>query len=183
MTATKIDSGEKSSRRQRRKNLLERLDLENINAVPRLEKIVVNVGVGDASENVSKMDEIEESLARITGQQPLVTRARKSVANFGVRQGDPMGYKVTLRGRKMIEFLRKVIHLVLPRTKDFRGLDSGSFDGRGNYSFGLDEQGVFPEISYEDISSIFGMDITIVTSTEDTEEAKALLEEFGFPFA
>ncbi len=183
MTASQVNVEKKELLIERRKKLLDRLELDNINAVPRLEKIVVNVGVGDASENVNKMDEIEETLTLITGQRPQITRARKSVANFGVRQGDPMGYKVTLRERKMIDFLRKIVHLVLPRTKDFRGLNPGSFDGRGNYSFGLNEQGVFPEISYEEIGTVFGMDITIVTSTEDTEEAKALLEEYGFPFA
>ncbi len=172
----------RKSREEYRSAVKEKMNVENIEAVPRLEKIVVNVGIGDASENVDKLEKIEEQLTRITGQRPRLTRARKSIANFEVRAGDPQGLKIVLRRRKMIDFLRKLIHLVLPRTKDFRGLDSDSFDGQGNYSLGLEEQGVFPEISYEETETFFGMDITIVTTAESDEAARALLEEYNFPF-
>ncbi len=182
MSVRKISGTDRKKPEEIRDNLMERLELENVQAVPRLEKIVVNMGIGDASDNIKKIDEARDLLARVTGQQPVLTRARKSVANFGVRAGDPMGFKVTLRKQKMREFFRKLIHIVLPRTRDFRGLSSGSFDGRGNYTLGLKEQGVFPEITYEEIHHTLGMDITIVISSDEDEQAKALLEEYGFPF-
>lgn len=180
MVATETQGKEKFGR-ELRQTVKERLNVDNINAVPELEKLVVNVGVGDASEDVNKLEEIENNLARITGQAPQLTRARKSVANFEVRAGDPQGLKVVLRDQKMYDFLRKLIHLVLPRTKDFRGLDLDKFDGQGNYSFGLEEQGVFPEIAYENIENFFGMDITVVTTATDDEAARVLLDEIGFP--
>lgn len=171
----------KEERAQVRKDLKDKLDIDNIQAVPQLEKIVVNVGLGKSGESVDFIEEVEATLEKITGQEPSLTRARKSVANFEVREGDPQGYKVTLRDKQMVEFLRKLVHIVLPRTKDFRGLDSGSFDGQGNYSFGLTEQGVFPEVSYEEIEHNFGMDITVVTSASNDADARALMGEYEFP--
>ncbi len=168
---------------ERRDNIQEKLGLDNVEAVPRLEKIVVNVGIGDAREDIKKVEAIREHLRRITGQQPQVTRARKSVAGFGIREGDPAGLKVTLRGKKMEDFLRRLVNIALPRTKDFRGLEPDAFDGDGNYSLGITEQGVFPEISYDEIEQSFGMDITIVTTGSSSEESRALLEEYNFPFA
>ncbi len=181
MSARKISGLDNRTADEIRESLMEKLSLDNVQAVPELEKIVVNVGLGDASENIKKVDEVRDVLGRITGQKPILTRARKSVANFGVRQGDPMGFKVTLRRKKMQEFFRKLIHIVLPRSRDFRGLNAESFDGRGNYTLGLNEQGVFPEVSYDEINHNFGMDITIVTSALTDRAARALLDEYGFP--
>jgi len=168
---------------ERRDNIRDKLGLDNVEAVPRLEKIVVNVGIGDAREDIKKVEAIQAHLRRITGQQPQVTRARKSVAGFGIRKGDPAGLKVTLRDKKMEDFLRRLVHIALPRTKDFRGLDPEAFDADGNYSLGVSEQGVFPEISYDEIDHSFGMDITIVTTGSSPEESQVLLEEYDFPFA
>ncbi|MGM0380698.1 MAG: 50S ribosomal protein L5 [bacterium] len=168
---------------EKRDKIQDKLGLDNVEAVPRLEKIVVNVGIGDASENIKRLEVIQEHLRRITGQQPQVTRARKSVAGFDIRQGEPAGLKVTLRGKKMDDFLRRLVHIALPRTKDFRGLDLDGFDHHGNYSLGVDDQGVFPEISYDEIEQNFGMDITIVTTGKSPEKSRVLLEEYDFPFA
>lgn len=169
--------------KERRENVRDRLDLENIEAVPKIEKVVINVGIGDARENIKKVEAIQEQLRWLSGQQPQVTRARKSVAGFGIREGDPAGLKVTLRGPRMEDFLRRLIHIALPRTKDFRGTDPGAFDEAGNYSLGIEDQGVFPEISYDEIEHSFGMDITIVTTGNSAEESRVLLEEYDFPFA
>ncbi|MFP4686619.1 MAG: 50S ribosomal protein L5 [bacterium] len=166
---------------EKRERIQKELGLENVEAVPRIEKVVINVGVGDATENIKKFETIEENLARITGQKPVVTRARKSIAAFGTRAGDPLGLKVTLRGSKMEEFLARLINIALPRTRDFRGLRADSFDENGNYSLGIKEHGIFPEISYDEIDFVFGMDVTVVTSANNAEESRVLLDEYGFP--
>lgn len=166
----------------RKQNLIDELGASNPEAVPEIEKVVVNVGAGDARENVERLETIQEDLRMITGQTPIVTRARKSIADFEIREGDPSGVKVTLRGRRMEDFLHRLIHLALPMTKEFRGLPRDAFDGHGNYSLGIDEQVVFPEISYEESETVFGMDITLVTSTTDRGEALVLLKEYDFPF-
>ncbi len=171
----------KQAREERLRSIQDELGIENVEAVPRVEKLIVNVGLGDAPSNAARVELAREQLARITGQEPVVTRARKSVAGFGIRKGDPAGLKVTLRGRRMEDFIERLVHLALPRTKDFKGLDPESFDGQGNYSLGVDEQVVFPEISYEEADEVFGMDITFVTSVESTEKARVLLEEYGLP--
>ncbi len=164
-------------------SLLGRLDVSNAQALPEIEKIVVNVGLGGARRDVERLETVQDHLARITGQRPVVTRARKSIADFDLRQGDPCGVKVTLRGRRKNDFLHRVIHFALPMTKEFRGLSPESFDGHANYSFGIDEQVVFPEISFDEADVTFGMDITIVTTTRSREEAFKLLKEYGFPFS
>lgn len=163
--------------------LQERLALENPMQVPRLMKINVNVGAGEAAADPKVLDYVIDDLATITGQRPRVNRARKSIANFKLRKGQPVGASVTLRGDRMWEFFDRVISIVIPRVRDFRGLNPKSFDGRGNYTFGFNEQLVFPEIDYDRVNGIRGMDITIVTSARTDEEARALLEAFGFPFA
>jgi large subunit ribosomal protein L5 len=161
--------------------LSDRLGESNPEALPEIEKIVVNVGLGDARENVERLEIVQDHLERITAQTPVVTRARKSIADYGLREGDPCGVKVTLRGERMKDFLHRLIHLALPMTKEFRGLPRDSFDGHGNYSLGIDEQPVFPEVSFDETETIFGMDITIVTSTKDRGEALELLREYGLP--
>jgi large subunit ribosomal protein L5 len=166
-----------------KEELLNRLDTSNPEALPEIEKIVVNVGLGDARENVERLETVQEHLSRITGQQPIVTRARKSIADFNLRKGDPSGVKVTLRGQRKDDFLHRVIHFALPMTKEFRGLSPDGFDNHANYSFGIDEQVVFPEIAFDEAEIIFGMDITIVTSTKNIEEAFELLSLYEFPFA
>jgi large subunit ribosomal protein L5 len=150
--------------------------------VPKLEKIVINMGIGDGARNPDLIDQHSRELALITGQKPLVTRAKKSVSNFKIRKGMTIGLKVTLRGARMYNFLYKLINIALPKVRDFRGLNPNSFDGRGNYSFGLTEQLVFPEISPDEARRIQGMDITIVTTAKTDEEAKRLLELLGMPF-
>ncbi len=165
-----------------RAKLARQFGLENPNQVPRLVKIVLNVGLGDASKNPKQLEAVVEELAAITGQRPVVTRAKKAIANFGLRQGVPVGATVTLRGPRMFEFLDRFISVALPRTRDFRGLPDKSFDGRGNYSFGIREQLIFPEINYDKVEKIHGMDITVVTSAERDDLAMALLREFGWPF-
>ncbi len=162
--------------------LMERFGYDNIMQVPRLEKIVVNMGVGEAVADRKKIDAAMQDLARITGQWPVVCQARKSVANFKVRKGMPIGCKVTLRRERMYEFLDRLIHIALPRVRDFRGLSPRSFDGRGNYALGLREQIVFPEINYDEVDEIRGMDIVICTTAKTDEEARALLEGFNMPF-
>ncbi len=150
--------------------------------VPKIEKIVINMGIGEGARNPDLMEQHARELALITGQRPLITRARKSISNFKIRKGMTIGLKVTLRGARMYNFLYKLINIVLPKVRDFRGLNPDSFDGRGNYSFGLTEQFVFPEISPDESRRTQGMDITIVTTAKTDEEAKRLLELFGMPF-
>ena len=165
-----------------RGELKETLGVENIMQVPRLEKIVVNMGVGEAVVNSKTLDAATADLALIAGQKPVVTKAKKSLASFKLRQGNPIGCKVTLRGDKMWEFFDRLVALAIPRIRDFRGLSPRSFDGHGNYTFGLTEQLVFPEIDYDTVDSPRGMDITIVTSAANDDEGRALLDAFGFPF-
>ncbi len=162
--------------------LFKQLGYGNINEVPRIEKIVVNMGVGEAATDSKAIDKAVEDLRIITGQQPMITRARKSIANFKLRQGMPIGAKVTLRSDRMWEFFDRLTSIAIPRIRDFRGIPSTSFDGRGNFSLGVTEQLIFPEIDYDKVDKTRGMDITIVTTAKTDEEAKALLEAFGFPF-
>jgi large subunit ribosomal protein L5 len=165
-----------------RTQLKESLGLGNIMEVPRLEKIVINMGVGRATQQPSLLEGAVRDLTEITGQKPLVTRAKKSIAGFKLREGNAIGAKVTLRGDRMWEFLDRLISLAIPRIRDFRGLPSNSFDGRGNYTFGVTEQLIFPEIDYDKVDTTRGMDITIVTTARTDAEGKALLDAFGFPF-
>jgi len=162
--------------------LQERLGVGNPMEVPRLQKIVVNMGVGDAIADSKLIDAAAEDLALITGQRPRVNRARRSVANFKLREGMSVGASVTLRGDRMWEFLDRLISVAIPRIRDFRGLSPRSFDGRGNYSFGVTEQLIFPEIDYDKVVKVRGMDVTICTTAKDDEGGRALLEAFGFPF-
>jgi len=162
--------------------LKEQLELENVMDVPRLEKIVVNMGVGDAVNDAKQLDAAIEDLRTITGQQPMTTRAKKSIAGFKIRQGMPIGAKVTLRGDRMWEFFDRLLATAIPRVRDFRGLNATSFDGRGNYSMGVTEQLIFPEIDYDKVDRTRGMDITFVTTAKTDAQAKALLDAFGFPF-
>ncbi|MBI1244534.1 MAG: 50S ribosomal protein L5 [Alphaproteobacteria bacterium] len=150
--------------------------------VPRIEKIVVNMGVGEAAHDAKKLEAAVSELSAITGQKPLVIKAKKAIANFKLRRGLPIGAKVTLRGARMYEFLDRLVTIALPRVRDFRGLSGKSFDGRGNYSLGIKEQIVFPEINYDRIDAVRGMDIIIVTTAKSNEEAKALLKSFDMPF-
>ncbi|MEO6626940.1 MAG: 50S ribosomal protein L5 [Aquihabitans sp.] len=165
-----------------RAKLKESLELGNIMEVPRFEKIVVNMGVGDAVAQASLLEHAVTDLGLITGQKPLVTKARKSVASFKLREGNAIGAKVTMRNDRMWEFFDRLIALAIPRIRDFRGLPAHSFDGRGNYTFGVTEQLIFPEIDYDKIDRTRGMDITIVTTARTNAEGKALLDAFGFPF-
>jgi len=162
--------------------LMKEFNYKNIHQVPKIEKIVINMGVGEGARNSEIIEKHAQELAKITGQKPIITKAKKSISNFKIRRGMPIGIKVTLRGARMYNFLYKLINIVLPKVRDFRGLDPNSFDGRGNYSFGLSEQLVFPEISPDEIKRIQGMDITIVTTAKTDQEAKRLLELFGMPF-
>ncbi|HEY7478420.1 MAG TPA: 50S ribosomal protein L5 [Actinomycetota bacterium] len=159
------------------------LGLRNVMQVPRFEKVVVNMGVGDSLKDARLLDAAVEDLTVITGQRPVVTKARKSIAGFKLREGMAVGVKVTLRGDRMWEFLDRLISLALPRTRDFRGLDPDAFDGRGNYTLGLTEQLIFPEIDYDKVQKVRGMDITIVTTARDDDEGRALLLAVGFPLA
>jgi large subunit ribosomal protein L5 len=165
-----------------RERLTKQFDLKNPHQVPQLEKIVINVGVGEAIKQPKALDSVVEELAIITGQAPVRKKAKKSIANFGLRQGQEIGAAVTLRGARMWEFLDRFISIAIPRIRDFRGLGTRSFDGRGNYSLGIKEQMIFPEINYDSIESIHGMDITFVTSTNRDDQAFALLKELGMPF-
>ncbi len=162
--------------------LKESLGLGNIMQVPRLEKIVINMGVGDAVGQPSLLEGAVKDLTTIAGQKPIITKAKKSIANFKLREGNAIGAKVTLRGDRMWEFLDRLISLAVPRIRDFRGLNPNAFDGRGNYTFGVTEQLIFPEIDYDAIDAPRGMDITIVTTANTNAEGKALLDAFGFPF-
>jgi large subunit ribosomal protein L5 len=158
------------------------LGYENVMQVPRLEKIVVNVGVGEALQNAKALDATVHDITIITGQKPIVTRARKSIANFKLREGNPIGVKVTLRGNRMWDFLDRLCNIALPRQRDFRGISPDSFDGRGNYTLGLREQLVFPEIDYDEIDKIRGMEIAIVSTAQTDEEGLYLLRHLGMPF-
>jgi len=162
--------------------LQKNLGLTNPMQVPKITKITINMGVGEAVADKKVIDNAAGDLAKITGQKPLVTRARKSVATFKVRDGIPLGCKVTLRGARMYEFLDRLISIAMPRIRDFRGVSARSFDGRGNYNFGVREQIIFPEIAYDQIDAIRGMDITITTTAPDDKSGRALLEAFNFPF-
>lgn len=162
--------------------LKDELELNNVMRVPRLTKIVVNMGAGDAAADAKLIDGVVEDLRIITGQQPKVNRARKSVSNFKLREGQAVGANVTLRGERMWEFFDRLIALAIPRIRDFRGLNPNGFDGRGNYSLGVTEQLIFPEIDYDKVMKVRGLDITLVTSAETDDQGKALLEAFGFPF-
>jgi large subunit ribosomal protein L5 len=166
-----------------RPRLQSELALDNIMQVPRLTKIVVNMGVGEAITDPKAIDGAMRDLTTITGQQPRLNRARKSIAGFKLRQGMPIGAKVTLRGDRMWDFFDRLLAVAFPRIRDFRGLSPRSFDGRGNYTFGVTEQLIFPEIDYDSIDRVRGMDITIVTTADSDEHARALLDSFGFPFA
>ena len=155
---------------------------QNIMQVPKLEKIVVNMGVGEAKENSKILDSAIADLEKITGQKAVTTKAKNSVANFKIREGMPIGCKVTLRGEKMCEFLDRLVNLALPRVRDFRGVNPNAFDGRGNYALGIKEQLIFPEIEYDKVDKVRGMDIIVVTTAETDEEARELLAQFGMPF-
>jgi large subunit ribosomal protein L5 len=168
--------------REIRAQLKESLGLANIMEVPRLEKVVINMGVGRATQQASLLEGAVRDLAIIAGQKPLVTKARQSIANFKLREGNSIGCKVTLRGDRMWEFFDRLVSLAIPRIRDFRGLNPNSFDGRGNYTFGVTEQLIFPEIDYDSIDTVRGMDITIVTTANSDGEGRALLTALGFPF-
>jgi len=162
--------------------LLKELELKNVMAVPRLHKIVVNMGVGEATQNAKVLDPAVNELGQITGQKPVVTRAKKSIAAFKVRQGQSIGAMVTLRGDSMYEFFDRLVNIVLPRVRDFRGVSTKSFDGRGNYTIGLHDQLIFPEISYEKVDKLKGMNVTIVTTAANDNQARSLLKHMGMPF-
>jgi large subunit ribosomal protein L5 len=162
--------------------LMKEFNVDNPMAVPHLHKIVVNMGVGDATQNAKVLDPAVNELGQITGQKPVVTRAKKSIAAFKVREGMPIGAMVTLRGDRMYEFFDRLVNIVLPRVRDFRGVSTKSFDGRGNYTIGLHDQLIFPEISYERVDKLKGMNVTIVTTARDDNQARALLKHMGMPF-
>ncbi len=165
-----------------RPRLAKAFGLANPNQVPRLVKVVLNVGLGEATKNPKQLDAVVEELTQITGQRPVVTRAKKAIANFGLRAGMPVGAMVTLRGPRMWEFLDRFISLAVPRIRDFRGLPSKSFDGRGSYTVGIKEQLIFPEVDYDKVEAVHGMDLTIVTTAGRDDLAQALLRELGWPF-
>jgi len=165
-----------------KKELFDELNCKNVNEIPKLEKIVLNMGVGEAASDKKKMEGAIKDLTQISGQKVLVTKAKKSVATFKLRDGMSIGCKVTLRKEKMYEFLDRLINISLPRVRDFRGLSSKSFDGRGNYALGIKEQIVFPEINYDDVDAVRGMDIIICTSADTNDQGLALLKKFNFPF-
>ncbi|MBC8332243.1 MAG: 50S ribosomal protein L5 [Anaerolineae bacterium] len=163
-------------------DLMKTLNLGNIMQVPRIQKVVVNIGVGEALENAKALEAAVGDLIKITGQKPIITRARKSIASFKLREGNPIGTKVTLRGRRMWAFLDRLMNIALPRVRDFRGISPNSFDGRGNYTLGLREQLVFPEIEYDKIDKLRGLEVTIVTTATTDEEGRELLRMLGMPF-
>lgn len=163
-------------------SLMEKFEYKSVMQAPAIEKIVINMGVGDAVQNSKALDSAVEELSLISGQKPVVTRAKKSIAGFRLREGMPIGAKVTLRGERMYEFLQKLIAVSLPRVRDFRGISKKAFDGRGNYTLGVKEQLIFPEINYDKVSKIRGMDIVIVTTSNTDEEARELLAQLGMPF-
>jgi large subunit ribosomal protein L5 len=162
--------------------LLKELELKNVMAVPRVHKIVVNMGVGEATQNAKVLDPAVNELGQITGQKPVVTRAKKSIAAFKVREGQSIGAMVTLRGDRMYEFLDRLVNIVLPRVRDFKGVSTKSFDGRGNFTLGLHDQLIFPEISYEKVDKLKGMNVTIVTTAANDNQARVLLKHLGMPF-
>ena len=162
--------------------LMKKFEYKSVMEVPCIDKVVINMGVGDAIANSKALDDAVAELAAITGQAPVITRAKKSIANFKVREGMPIGCKVTLRREKMYDFLDKLMNISLPRVRDFRGVSDTSFDGRGNYTRGIKEQIIFPEIDYDKVNKVRGMDIVIVTTAKTNEEARALLAEMGMPF-
>lgn len=164
-------------------SLREKFGYKSVMEAPKLEKIVINMGVGDAKENSKLLDAAVNDLTLITGQKPIVTKAKKAISNFKIRQGMPIGCKVTLRGARMYEFMDKLVNAALPRVRDFKGVSPKSFDGRGNYSLGVKEQLIFPEIEYDKVEKLRGMDIIFVTTAKTDEEAKALLNLLGMPFA
>ena len=163
-------------------SLTSKFNYDSVMQVPKIEKIVINMGVGDAVQNSKALDTAVEELALISGQKPVITRAKKSIAGFRLREGMPIGAKVTLRGERMYEFLQKLISVSLPRVRDFRGISKKSFDGRGNYTLGVKEQLIFPEINYDKVNKVRGMDIVIVTTANTDEEARELLGQMGMPF-
>ncbi len=165
------------------KNMIDKFGYKNIMEVPKLDKIVVNMGVGEAKDNAKLLDAAIGDMEKITGQKAVVCRAKKSVANFKLREGMAIGCKVTLRGEKMYEFADRLINLALPRVRDFRGVNPDAFDGRGNYALGIKEQIIFPEIEYDKIDKVRGMDIIFVTTAKTDEEARELLKQFNMPFA
>ncbi|MCZ3538124.1 50S ribosomal protein L5 [Lactobacillus gasseri] len=160
-----------------------KFNYDSVMEIPKIDKIVLNMGVGDAVSNAKNLDEAVEELTLISGQKPLITKAKKSIANFRLREGMSIGAKVTLRGDRMYDFLYKLINVSLPRVRDFRGISSRSFDGRGNYTLGIKEQLIFPEIDYDKVNRVRGLDVVIVTTANTDEEARELLTEFGMPFA
>ena len=160
----------------------EKFGYKNVMQIPRLEKIVINMGVGEAKENSKILESAVKDLTTISGQKPVITKAKKSVANFKLREGMPIGCKVTLRGERMYEFADRLINLALPRVRDFRGVSAESFDGRGNYALGIKEQIIFPEIEYDKVDKVRGMDVIFVTTAQTDEEARELLRLFGMPF-
>ena len=165
-----------------KKSLQENFQYGNVMEIPKLEKIVINIGVGDAVGNAKALEAAVNDLTIIAGQKPVITKAKKSIANFKVREGMALGTKVTLRGERMYEFLDKLINAALPRVRDFRGISATAFDGRGNYALGLKEQLIFPEIEYDQVERVTGMDIIVVTTAKTDEEARELLTQFGMPF-
>ena len=165
------------------KSLMTKFNYSSVMQVPAMEKIVINIGVGDAVSNSKLLDDAVEELALISGQKPVVTRAKKSIAGFKLREGMPIGCKVTLRGEKMYEFLDKLVNISLPRVRDFRGVPKNSFDGRGNYTLGIKEQLIFPEINFDKVNKLRGMDIVFVTTAKTDEEGRELLAQLGMPFA
>ncbi len=162
--------------------MIKKFGYKNVMQVPKLEKIVLNMGVGDARENVKVLESAVKDMTEISGQKPVITKAKKSVANFKLREGMPIGCKVTLRGERMYEFADRLINLALPRVRDFRGVSADSFDGRGNYALGIKEQIIFPEIEYDKVDKVRGMDVIFVTTAKTDEEARELLRLFGMPF-
>ncbi|MBQ9438365.1 MAG: 50S ribosomal protein L5 [Lachnospiraceae bacterium] len=162
--------------------MMKKFSYKNVMQVPRLEKIVINMGIGEAKENAKVLDGALADLALITGQKGVITKAKKSIANFKLREGMPIGCKVTLRSARMYDFLDRLVNLALPRVRDFRGVSANSFDGRGNYALGIKEQIIFPEIDYDKIDKVRGMDVIIVTTARTDEEARELLAQFGMPF-
>ncbi len=162
--------------------MMKKFEYKSVMQIPKIDKVVINVGAGEAKENAKIIDAIMGDLAKITGQKPIICRAKKSVANFKLREGMPIGVKVTLRSENMYEFLDRLFNVAFPRVRDFRGISANSFDGRGNYSTGIKEQLIFPEIEYDKIDKVRGMDINIITTAKTDEEAKALLELMGAPF-
>jgi large subunit ribosomal protein L5 len=156
--------------------------LKNAMQVPKIEKVVINVGMGAASQNIKLLDAAVDELGRITGQKPLVTKSKKAISNFKIRENMPIGAKVTLRGARMYEFLDRLINIAIPRIRDFRGVSARSFDGRGNYTLGVKEQIIFPEIEYDKVEKVHGMDVCIVTTAPNNEQAKRLLQLMGMPF-